>query len=176
MSSGRLPEPRSAIVVPFTLRAGLQVADRDLHQRRAGVGRENVLLALNRVGNEGPHRRFGLKAPCEACQICTVAPLAACVKGYGIERSAEDHSSFERPATITLPFTKAMSVIVCVRALPPGAWWRDLRRIHQAHGGVLDVVQRSAVILPEPSHPTISGTHPGPCRGRRKYRHSSRWD
>ena len=32
-----------------------------------------------------------------------------------MDRSADDHSSFDMPATMTLPFTNAMSVIVCVR-------------------------------------------------------------
>src|SRR6266566_3620303 len=53
--------------------------------------------------------------PCDACQICSVVPRSACLNGYGIDRSADDHSSFDRPAMTRLPFTYCISVIVCVR-------------------------------------------------------------
>src|SRR5215831_7510651 len=56
--------------------------------------------------------------PCEECQICRVVPRSADLNGTGIERRAEDHSSFESPATIRLPFTYDISVIVIIR----GSW------------------------------------------------------
>src|ERR1700722_17006296 len=40
------------------LGAGLQVADRDLDEWRAGVSSQYVLLAVNRIGDEGSHRRL----------------------------------------------------------------------------------------------------------------------
>ena len=41
--------------------ARLQVGHRDLDQRRAGVGRQQVGLALDLVGDERPDRRLGLE-------------------------------------------------------------------------------------------------------------------
>src|SRR5580704_8010584 len=56
--------------------------------------------------------------PCDECQICKVAPWSAPLNGSGMERSADDHSSFDRPATSRLPLTYDMSVMVIIR----GSW------------------------------------------------------
>ena len=60
MSSGRLPAPSSAIVVPTTF-VPLEAVHRELHERRAGVARDDVRLAVDRVGDEGVDRRAGLE-------------------------------------------------------------------------------------------------------------------
>src|SRR5215475_10055165 len=50
--------------------------------------------------------------PCEPCQISIPAALLASVNGYGIERRLDENSSFDRPATNTLPSTYLIEVIV----------------------------------------------------------------
>ena len=45
------------------LGAGFQIAHRDGHQRRAGVGGDDVLLVLDRVRNESPDGRLRLITP-----------------------------------------------------------------------------------------------------------------
>ena len=53
-------------------------------------------------------------------KISTLVPLSTDANGYGTDRSFEANSSFERPATYSLPSVNAMSVIdwPCDRAAP----------------------------------------------------------
>ena len=44
------------------LRAGFQIADRDLHDRGAGVGRQHVILIVDGKRQEGAHGRVGFEA------------------------------------------------------------------------------------------------------------------
>ena len=46
---------------PLDVGARLQLGDGDLHQRRAGVGRQQVGLVADLVGHERPDRRLGLE-------------------------------------------------------------------------------------------------------------------
>src|ERR1700722_11683202 len=99
--------------------------------------------------------------PCDACQIWRVAPLSAVLKGYGIERSADDHSSFDRPATIRLPLMNAMSVMVCVRGFcrPVGL---DAGASFKLTAACLTLSSDSMLTLPEASTRTMSGIASGP--------------
>ena len=65
MSSTRLPAPNSAIVVPRTFSPGLEVGDRELDERRAGVAGDQILLVVDRVRHERVHRRTRLELPCD---------------------------------------------------------------------------------------------------------------
>ena len=79
------------------------------------------------------------------------------VNGYAIVRSFDANSSFERPATISLPSTKAMSVIDSIRGLRccPGAAWPG------AFGSVALVIfkpsSETTASLPAPSTRTSTG-------------------
>src|SRR5437870_4754482 len=114
MSIGWLPAPRSAIVTPLTCAPGLRSLIRIF---TSGVQVYAASTYCWPASVYGTNVRTGACVsywPCEACQICSCVPLAAVLNGYGIERSADDHSSFDMPATSTLPFTNAISVMVVV--------------------------------------------------------------
>src|ERR1700678_38948 len=104
MSSGWLPDPKSAMVTPFTLApgcrslTGILTSGVQVYAARIYCWPEIVKGTKVRTGDCVSY------CPCDECQICSVAPSFAVLKGNGMERSAEDHSSFERPATIRFPF------------------------------------------------------------------------
>src|SRR5262245_17267581 len=161
MSSGWLPAPRSAIVTPFTcapglrsligiLTSGVQVYAASTYFCPPSVYGTNV-----RTGACVSYR------PCDACQICSWVPLAAVLNGYGMERRADDHSSFDIPATSRLPFTKAMSVMVVVLG-----FCRALGSDAGASARLTDawptLSSESGVTLPDGSTRTTSAVASGP--------------
>src|SRR5437764_15471689 len=88
-------------------------------------------------------------------------PLDACWKGKGIERRLDENSSFERPATTTLPSTNARWVIVSMRGLAP------FPSLDAGASGRLTIEclilsRASSVILPEPSTRMINAAASGP--------------
>src|SRR5438093_8485554 len=117
MASGGLRFPRSEIVVPFTLLPGFS--------SETGIFTSGVQVYAARI-YDWPSSVYGTKVrtgalvskrPCEPCQISILAPLLAAWNGNGIERRLDENSSFESPATITLPSMYAISVIVSSRGL-----------------------------------------------------------
>src|ERR1700722_2327390 len=77
-----------------------------------------------------------------------------------MERREEDHSSFERPATITFPFTKEICVMVSMRG-----FWRPVEAAGASArltDSCLALSSETLVILPLPSTRTINGWASGP--------------
>ena len=159
------------------LSAGLQRADRNLHKRRAGVCGQNVRLSAKSC----TERTFASEPPSQSARATNARseawrPFDASLNGKGIERSAEDHSSFDSPATTTI----AVHVIhvgdrLHARILPRRSIGR--RRIHQAHRRMLRVVERKRRDLCR-SHPPAESAalHRGRDRAMRRDTRSSRSD
>src|SRR5580693_8139614 len=77
-----------------------------------------------------------------------------------MERREEDHSSFERPATITFPFTKEIWVMVSMR----GFWQPVVAEGASARltDSCLALSSDTLVIFPLASTRTINGWASGP--------------
>src|SRR5690348_634892 len=100
--------------------------------------------------------------PCDACQIFTCVPGAAdSSKGNGIDRSVEDHSSFDRPATSRLPLRYTMSVIVSMRGFSP-AFGFDSGRSCRLTMECLALSRGTLLMFPEGSTRMIMAVALGP--------------
>src|SRR5581483_1270444 len=110
MSSGVLRLPSSATVVPLTFAPGFSsligilTSGVQVYAASRWASPPIVYGVNDRMGE------FVSMRPCEPWKISTDAPLTSSVNGNGITRNCDENSSFDRPATYTLPSTYARPV------------------------------------------------------------------